>query len=133
VFGQAVGAHQGIQWMLADTTAQIEAARCLVYSTALRYDTKDKDVAVHASMAKMLATDLCMTVVVDCLQIMRGNGYLKAWPLERFMRDAKMNQIGEGTSEVHKNMIRRHVVTDAAAIAKHPCLDENFDPDLFDV
>jgi alkylation response protein AidB-like acyl-CoA dehydrogenase len=133
VFGQSVGAHQGIQWMLADMTAQIEAARCLVYSTALRYDTKDKDVAVHASMAKMLATDLCMKVVVDCLQIMGGNGYLKAWPLERFMRDAKMNQIGEGTSEVHKNLIGRHVMTDAAAIAKHPCLDENFDPDLFDV
>jgi alkylation response protein AidB-like acyl-CoA dehydrogenase len=133
VFGQAVGAHQGIQWMLADMTAQIEAARCLVYSTALRYDEQDKDVAVHASMAKMLATDLCMKVVVDCLQIMGGNGYLKAWPLERFMRDAKMNQIGEGTSEVHKNLIGRHVMTDAAAIAKHPCLDENFDPDLFNV
>jgi alkylation response protein AidB-like acyl-CoA dehydrogenase len=132
VFGQAVGAHQGIQWMLADMTAQIEAARCLVYSTALRYDQQDKDVAVHASMAKMLATDLCMKVVVDCLQVMGGNGYLKAWPLERFMRDAKMNQIGEGTSEVHKNLIGRHVMTDAAVLAKHPCLAENFDPDLFD-
>ena len=75
VFGQAVGAHQGIQWMVADMAACIEAARCLVYSTALRYDAGDKEAAVHASMAKMHATDLCMRIVVDCLQITGGNGY----------------------------------------------------------
>ena len=129
VFGQAVGGHQGIQWMVADMAARIEAARCLVYSTALRYDAGDKEVSVHASMAKMHATDLCMRIVVDCLQLTGGNGYLKAFPLERFMRDAKLNQIGEGTSEVHKNLIGRHVMADAAALAQHPCLD--MEPDLF--
>ncbi len=129
VFGQAVAAHQGIQWIVADMAARIEAARCLVYSTALRYDAGDKDVAVHASMAKMHVTDLCMRVVVDCLQLAGGNGYLKAFPLERFMRDAKMNQIGEGTSEVHKNLIGRQVMTDAASLPQHPCLD--MEPDLF--
>ncbi len=129
VSGQAVGAHQGIQWMVADMAARIEAARCLVYSTALRYDTQGKDVAVHASMAKMHATDLCMKIVVDCLQLTGGNGYLKAFPMERFMRDAKMNQIGEGTSEVHKNLIGRHMMADAASLPQHPCLD--MDPDLF--
>jgi alkylation response protein AidB-like acyl-CoA dehydrogenase len=129
VFGQAVGDHQGIQWMVAEMAAQIEAARCLVYSTALRYDSKGQDVAVHASMAKMHATDLCMKVVVDCLQLLGGNGYMKAFPMERFMRDAKMNQIGEGTSEVHKNVIGRHVLRLAGEMAQHPCLD--MEPDLW--
>ena len=129
VFGHAIGDHQGIQWMVADMAAQIEAARCLVYSTALRYDRGDADAPVHASMAKMHATDLCMRLVVDCLQLLGGNGYLKAYPLERFMRDAKMNQIGEGTSEIHKNLIGRHVLRMAAEMTQHPCLD--LEPDLY--
>jgi alkylation response protein AidB-like acyl-CoA dehydrogenase len=69
-----------------------------------------------------------MRMVVDCLQLLGGNGYLKAYPLERFLRDAKMNQIGEGTSEIHKNLIGRHVLAQAAQMAQHPCLD--FEPDL---
>lgn len=129
VFGQPVGAHQGIQWMVAEMASRIEAARCLVYSTALRYDSGDADVAIHASIAKLHATDLCMKIVVDCLQLLGGNGYLKAFPLERFLRDAKMNQIGEGTSEVHKNLIGRHVLRRAAEQPQHPCLD--MDPELW--
>lgn len=136
VFGHSVGEHQGIQWMVAGMAAQIEAARCLVYSTAQRYDNRaaygnagDAEVSIHASIAKMHATDLCMRVVVDCLQLLGGNGYLKAYPLERFMRDAKMNQIGEGTSEIHKTLIGRHVLRQAAEMPQHPCLD--FEPDLF--
>jgi alkylation response protein AidB-like acyl-CoA dehydrogenase len=129
VFGHSVGDHQGIQWMVAGMAAEIEAARCLVYSTALRYDSGDADVSIHASIAKMHATDLCMKIVVDCLQLLGGNGYLKAYPLERFMRDAKMNQIGEGTSEIHKTLIGRHVLRQAAEMPQHPCLD--FEPDLF--
>ena len=129
VFGQTVGSHQGIQWMLAEMGATVEATRCLVYSTALRYDQADPEVAVQASIAKMRATDDCMKLVVDALQLLGGNGYLKAYPLERFLRDAKMNQIGEGTSEIHKNLIGRHLLQQAAAMDTHPCLD--FEPDLF--
>ncbi|WP_316149716.1 acyl-CoA dehydrogenase family protein [Cupriavidus sp. BIC8F] len=129
VFGRAEGEHQGIQWMLADMGARIEAARCLVYACAQRYDRQDPDTSIHASIAKMHSTDLCMKVVVDCLQLLGGNGYLKAYPLERFMRDAKMNQIGEGTSEVHKNLIGRYLMKTAAAMPCHPCLD--LEPDLF--
>lgn len=129
VFGQSVGSHQGIQWMLAEMASRIEAARCLVYSTALRYDGSDPDVAVHASIAKLHATDLCMRVVVDCLQLLGGNGYLKAFPMERFLRDAKMNQIGEGTSEIHKTLIGRHVLRQAAEAAPHPCLQ--MEPELW--
>jgi alkylation response protein AidB-like acyl-CoA dehydrogenase len=129
VFGRAVGEHQGIQWMLAGMAATLESTRCLVYSTALRYDAGEADVGVHASIAKMQATDACMKLVVDALQLLGGNGYLKAYPLERFFRDAKMNQIGEGTSEVHKGLIGRHLLQQAAAMAQHPCLD--LAPDLW--
>jgi alkylation response protein AidB-like acyl-CoA dehydrogenase len=129
VFGRKVGDHQGIQWMLAQMAATLESVRCLVYATALRYDRADPDVAAHASMAKMLATDQCMRAVVDCLQVLGGNGYLKAYPLERFLRDAKMNQIGEGTSEVHKNLIARHLQQLAQGLPTHPCLD--LEPDLW--
>jgi alkylation response protein AidB-like acyl-CoA dehydrogenase len=129
VSGKAVGEHQGIQWMLADMAARIEAARCLVYSAAQRYDRKDPETSIHASIAKMHSTDLCMRVVVDCAQLFGGNGYLNAYPIERFLRDAKMNQIGEGTSEVHKNLIGRYIMKTASAMAQHPCLD--FEPDLF--
>ncbi len=129
VFGQAVGGHQGIQWMVAEMAATLEANRCLVYTTALRYDQGDADVAVHASIAKLRATDDCMRLVVDCMQLLGGNGYLSAYPMQRFFRDAKMNQIGEGTSEVHKNLIGRHVLAQAAALPQHPALQ--FDPDLW--
>jgi alkylation response protein AidB-like acyl-CoA dehydrogenase len=121
-FGKSLGEHQGVQWMLADMATRIEAARCLTHACADRYDRGDPDAAIHASMAKLLATDLGMQVTTDCLQLFGGNGYLKTLPLERFMRDAKLNQIGEGASEIHKTLIGRHVVRRAAGM-RHPCLD----------
>ena len=129
VSGRPVSGHQGIQWRVADLAAELESVRCLVYAAALRYDRGDPDAAAHASIAKMKATDSGMRGIVDCLQLMGGNGYLKAWPMERFFRDAKMNQIGEGTSEVHKNLIARHVLAQSAALPQHPGLD--LDPDLW--
>jgi alkylation response protein AidB-like acyl-CoA dehydrogenase len=110
VFGKSLGHHQGIQWMLADMVSQIEAVRCLVSLVAEKYDQGDNDVSVFASMAKLQATDLCMKVVTDALQITGGRGYLQDFPLERFFRDAKLNQIGEGSSEVHKTLIGRDIV-----------------------
>jgi alkylation response protein AidB-like acyl-CoA dehydrogenase len=128
-FGGPIADHQGVRWMLADAAARIEAARCLVYASAQRYDAADEHASVHASMAKMHATDLCMKIVVDCLQLFGGNGYLKAYPLERLVRDAKLNQIGEGTSEIHKNVIGRWLLEQAGLRATHPCLE--LDPDIF--
>lgn len=121
-FGRRLGEHQGVQWMLADMTTQVEAARCLVYSCAQRYDARDPQTGIFASMAKLHAADLGMRVTTDCLQLLGGNGYLQQMPLERFMRDAKLNQIGEGASEIHKTVIGRHVVKQAAGM-RHPCLD----------
>jgi alkylation response protein AidB-like acyl-CoA dehydrogenase len=131
-FGARLGEHQGVQWMLAEMATRLEAARCLVHAVADAYDAGAPDVPVRASMAKLHATDLGMQVTVDCLQLFGGNGYLKEFPLERFMRDAKLNQIGEGASEIHKTLIGRHVLREHAG-TRHPCLDlDAFDARMAD-
>ncbi|MEJ8825505.1 acyl-CoA dehydrogenase family protein [Variovorax humicola] len=121
-FGKALGEHQGVQWMLADMVTQIESSRALLALTADKYDRGDSDVAIFASMAKLQATDLCMKVVTDALQLTGGRGYLQDFPLERFFRDAKLNQIGEGASEIHKTVIGRDVVRRAATAERNACL-----------
>ena len=121
-FGKALGDHQGVQWMLADMVTQIEASRALLVLTAEKYDRGDPDVAIFASMAKLQATDLCMKVVTDALQLTGGRGYLQDFPLERFFRDAKLNQIGEGASEVHKTVIGRDLMRRAPNAERNPCL-----------
>ncbi|MEJ8815858.1 acyl-CoA dehydrogenase family protein [Variovorax ureilyticus] len=122
LFGKALGEHQGPQWMLADMVTKIEATRALVALAAEKYDAKDADVAIFASMAKLQATDLCMAVVTDALQLTGGRGYLQDFPLQRFFRDAKLNQIGEGSSEVHKTVIGRDVMRRARDADRNPCL-----------
>jgi alkylation response protein AidB-like acyl-CoA dehydrogenase len=121
-FGKALSDQQGVQWMLADMVTQIEASRALLVLTAEKYDRGDPDVAIFASMAKLQATDLCMKVVTDALQLTGGRGYLQDFPLERFFRDAKLNQIGEGASEVHKTVIGRDLVRRARSADRNPCL-----------
>lgn len=121
-FGKALGSHQGVQWMLADMVTRIEASRALLALVADKYDRGEADVATYASMAKLHATDLCMQVVTDALQLTGGRGYLQDFPLERFFRDAKLNQIGEGASEVHKTVIGRDVVRRAKSAERNPCL-----------
>lgn len=123
-FGKKLGQHQGVQWMLAEMLTQIESARALLTLTAEKYDRGDADVGVFASMAKMQATDLGMKVVTDALQLTGGRGYLQDFPLERFFRDAKLNQIGEGASEVHKSVIGRDLVRRVRAAERNPCLRE---------
>jgi len=122
VFGKELGGHQGVQWMLADMATRIEASRALVTLAAQKYDRGDDDAAMYASMAKLHATDLGMQVAVDTLQLAGGRGYLKDFPLSRFFRDAKLNQIGEGSSEVHKTIIGRDLVRRARAAERNPCL-----------
>ena len=93
-----------------------------MHVAAQKYDRGDADTATFASMAKLHATDLCMKVVTDALQLTGGRGYLQDFPLERFFRDAKLNQIGEGASEVHKTVIGRDVARRAASAERNPCL-----------
>ena len=109
-FGRAIIGFQAVQFMLADMATQIEAARSLVYSVARWIDSGAKSVSKESSMAKLFASDVCMKVTVDAIQVMGGYGYMKEYPVEKMMRDAKITQIYEGTSEIQKNVIGSWIV-----------------------
>jgi alkylation response protein AidB-like acyl-CoA dehydrogenase len=106
-FGQAIADFQGIQFMLADMATQIEAARHLVYLSATKVDQKVPDLTKIAAMAKMFASDMAMKVTTDCVQILGGYGYITDYPVERYMRDAKITQIYEGTNQIQRVVISR--------------------------
>mgnify|MGYP000303298107 CR=1 FL=1 len=111
-FGRRIADFQGIQFMLAEMATQIEAARCLVYEVARAGDNQERgDFGARASMAKMFASDVAMKVTTDALQVLGGAGYMKDHPVERFMRDAKINQIFEGTNQIQRLIISRHLIT----------------------
>jgi len=104
-FGQPIMSFQAIQHMLADMATQIEAARALVYSVARTIDAGEKDIAKLAAMAKLFATDVAMRVTTDAVQVLGGYGYMKDYPVEKMMRDAKILQIYEGTNQIQRNVI----------------------------
>jgi butyryl-CoA dehydrogenase len=104
-FGKSIASFQGIQFMLADMATEIEAARALVYSTARMIDAGKSNVAGASAMSKMYASDIAMKVTVDCIQIYGGYGYMKDYPIEKYMRDAKITQIYEGTNQIQRGII----------------------------
>ncbi|MFL5734842.1 MAG: acyl-CoA dehydrogenase family protein [Chloroflexia bacterium] len=108
-FGRAIGQNQAVSFMLADMHVATEAARLLTYKAALAYD-EGKPFAKEAAMAKLLATDTAMRVTTDAVQILGGFGVTKASPVERFMRDAKVTQIYEGTNQVQRMVIAGHIM-----------------------
>ena len=115
-FGRAIAEFQGLQFMLADMAMQLEAARCLVYECAriadcgFANDAEFKRFAATASMAKCFASDMAMKVTTDAVQIFGGAGYMKDYPVERYMRDAKINQIFEGTNQIQRLIIARELL-----------------------
>ncbi|MEN2993900.1 MAG: acyl-CoA dehydrogenase family protein [Thermodesulfovibrio sp.] len=109
-FGQPVISFQAVQHMLADMAIQIEAARALVYSVARYIDSGAKDITKASAMAKTFATDVAMKVTVDAVQIMGGSGYMKDYPVEKMMRDAKILQIYEGTNQIQRNIIGQAII-----------------------
>jgi alkylation response protein AidB-like acyl-CoA dehydrogenase len=108
-FGQRINEFQGIQFMLADMATEIEAARHLVYHAAW-LKQNDKPYSREASMAKLFASELAMRVTTKAVQIHGGYGYTKEYPVERMMRDAKICEIGEGTSEIQRLVIARSLL-----------------------
>lgn len=108
-FGKPISANQGIQWMLADMATQIEAARLLVYKAAYLKDTK-QPYAKEAAMAKLFASEAAMAITVKAVQIFGGYGYTREYPVERMMRDAKITEIYEGTSEVQRIVIAASIL-----------------------
>ena len=109
-FGQAIAAFQGIQFMLADMAMQVHAARLMVYYCARQYDAGLKGNTLEASMAKCFAADAAMKVATDAVQVFGGYGYTREFPVERFMRDAKIMQIYEGTSQIQRVIIARELL-----------------------
>ncbi|MHB8154825.1 MAG: acyl-CoA dehydrogenase family protein [Candidatus Omnitrophota bacterium] len=113
-FGKSISSFQGIQWMLADMATEVEAARGLVYATARMVDAGVKDVAKESAMAKMYASDVAMKVTVDALQLFGGYGYMKDYPIEKYVRDAKITQIYEGTNQVQRSIIALKLIKEMA-------------------
>jgi len=117
-FGQSIASFQGIQFMLADMATEIEAARALIYAVARYIDRGGKDYGKVSAMAKLFASDVAMRVTTDAVQIFGGYGYMREYPIEKYMRDAKITQIYEGTNQIQRNVIARHLIKESAARGK---------------
>ncbi len=105
-FAKPIGTFQAIQFMLADMAIQIEAARLLVYEAAYKLD-EGQNASLYASMAKCFATDMAMAVTTNAVQILGGAGYVRDYPVERYMREVKAAQIFEGTNQIQRIVIAR--------------------------
>ena len=98
----------------AQAVVQIEAARSLVYSVAKFVDSNSRDISKESAMAKLFATDMAMNVTIDAVQVMGGSGYMREYPVEKMMRDAKILQIYEGTNQIQRNVIGQALVKETA-------------------
>ncbi|MFX1449287.1 MAG: acyl-CoA dehydrogenase family protein [Promethearchaeota archaeon] len=108
-FGQNIGRFQGIQWKIADMGCAVESARLLTHKAAYMCD-KGRDYSLIASMAKLVASEAAMKVTHDAVQIHGGYGLMKAYPVEKYIRDAKMAEIYEGTSEIQRMVIAKQLL-----------------------
>jgi alkylation response protein AidB-like acyl-CoA dehydrogenase len=108
-FGQSIGNFEGIRWMLADMQTELEAARLLVHRAAMLADA-GKPYTRHASMAKLFASEAATRACNRAVQIHGGYGYTREFPVERYLRDAKLCEIGEGTSEIQRSIIARELL-----------------------
>ena len=114
-FGKPISSFQGIQFMLADMATQTEAARALIYSTARMVDNGYTKIAKESAMAKLFAGDVAMKVTTDAVQIFGGYGYMRDYPIEKFMRDAKITQIYEGTNQIQRSVIAANLIKESAS------------------
>ena len=108
-FGKEIFDFQGVQFMLADMAMNIAAARQLTYSAAVKSERGEKDLTFFSAAAKCFATDVAMRVTTDAVQVLGGYGYVSDYPVERMMRDAKLTQIYEGTNQVQRVVMARHL------------------------
>jgi alkylation response protein AidB-like acyl-CoA dehydrogenase len=109
-FGKRIAEFQGLQFMLADMHIAVESARQLVYAAAARSERNDPDLPLFGSSAKSYASDVAMKVTTDAVQLLGGAGYVKDYPVERMMRDAKITQIYEGTNQIQRMVIARQLL-----------------------
>ena len=104
-FGKPIISFQAVQHMLADMAILVEASRAIVYAAARHIDSNPKNMSKASSMCKVFATDAAMKVTTDAVQVLGGYGYMKEYPVEKMMRDAKILQIYEGTNQIQRNVI----------------------------
>jgi len=108
-FGKQINKFQGISFKLADMATSIQASKHLVYNAAYLKD-KGEDIIKEAAMAKLFSSEMCMRVTTEAIQVLGGYGYIKEYDVERFFRDSKILEIGEGTSEVQRIIISREIL-----------------------
>jgi len=108
-FGKPIAMNQAIQFMLADMAVKVELARLMVYKSAWQVDNGERN-TLHAAIGKLYASDIAMEVTTDAVQIYGGYGYMREYPVEKLMRDAKLLQIYEGTNQVQRMVIAREVL-----------------------
>jgi alkylation response protein AidB-like acyl-CoA dehydrogenase len=109
-FGKHLSQFQGVQFMLADMAMKLEAARQMVYVAAAKSQRGDKDLSFFGAAAKCFASDVAMEVTTDAVQLLGGAGYVKDYPVERMMRDAKITQIYEGTNQIQRIVMARQLL-----------------------
>ena len=117
-FDKKIISFQAVQHMLADMAIQIEAARALVYAVARFIDSNPRDFSKASAISKVFPSDTAMKVTVDALQIFGGYGYMREYPIEKMMRDAKILQIYEGTNQIQRNVIALELIKEAASSKK---------------
>lgn len=109
-FGQPISSFQAVQHIMADMAIQIEASRALIYQTCRFIDSGAKSISKESAMCKVMASDTAMKVTTDAVQILGGYGYMKEYPVEKRMRDAKITQIYEGTNQIQRNVIALELI-----------------------
>ncbi|NYH53129.1 MULTISPECIES: acyl-CoA dehydrogenase family protein [Nocardiopsis] len=109
-FGKHIAEFQGVQFMLADMAMKLETARQMVYVAAAKSERGDEDLPFYGAAAKCYASDAAMEITTDAVQLLGGAGYVKDFPLERMMRDAKITQIYEGTNQIQRMVMARQLL-----------------------
>ncbi len=116
-FGKPIAKHEAIAFKLADMATEVDAARLLTWRAGWMVEQGLPFSRAEGSMAKLYAGDVAMKVTIDAVQILGGYGYIKEYPVERFMRDAKIYQIWEGTAEIQRLVISRYILGERKAAA----------------
>ena len=110
-FGSPVSSFQGLRFMLADMATRVEASRALVYAVARHIDAHPKSrPTIYSAMSKLFASDMAMEVTTDAVQVFGGSGYMREYPIEKYMRDAKITQIYEGTNQIQRDEIGKILI-----------------------
>jgi alkylation response protein AidB-like acyl-CoA dehydrogenase len=110
-FGSPISAFQGLRFSLADMAMKVEAARALIYATAKHIDKQPKErPTMYSAMSKCFAADVAVQVTIDAVQVFGGYGYMRDYPIEKYMRDAKITQIYEGTNQIQREEISKIMI-----------------------